>query len=61
MAPKLVCVMVVSRHMPGIGLSWGHRALVAPEADDAHESAWQKHKHTETHRGVPRFRALVRR
>ena len=26
--------------MPGIGLSWGHRALVAPETCDALQSAW---------------------
>ena len=28
-------VVVVSRHMPEIGLRRGHRALVAPEAVDA--------------------------
>ena len=32
--------MVVSRHMPGIGLSWSHGALVVPETVDALRSAW---------------------
>ena len=47
--------------MPVIGLSCGHRALVVPETVDAYEDAWLKYKCTETHRGIPRFRALVRR
>ena len=38
-------VVVVSRHMPGIGLSWGHRALVASETGDALEDAWPYTNH----------------
>ena len=52
-------VVVVSRHMPDIGLSWGLGALVAPEAVDALD-AWVKQRIANT-LGVPRFRALVRR
>ena len=33
-------VMVVSRHMPELGLSWGHGALVDPETVVALKSAW---------------------
>ena len=47
--------------MPEIGLRRGLGALVAPETVDAYEDAWMKYEHEETHRGVPRFRALVRR
>ena len=45
--------------MPGIGLSWGHRALVAPETVDALKNAWRNGIANTL--GVPRFRALVRR
>ena len=41
-------VMVVSRHMPGIGLSWGHCALVAPEAGEMRMNAWQDEEQKES-------------
>ena len=47
--------------MPEICLSWGHHPLVATETVDACVDAWLRYKHTKIHRGVPRFRALVRR
>ena len=34
-------VVVVSRHMPRIGLCWSHCALVASESGDANVSARQ--------------------
>ena len=50
-------VVVVSRHMPEIGLRRGLGALVAPEAVDAQDAWWNEIANT---LGVPRFRALVR-
>jgi hypothetical protein len=50
--PRTV-VVVVNKHMPWVGLSWGRCAL-----EDLEERRW---KNTNETQGLPRFRALVRR